>query len=200
MLKIFKPQFLYTITIKRCFEGGCEFCKDVLWGYENEYIPQLFHFYCLQKNHFVMDGKGKKQVHGKSSPHFSHEHLQYHCSAQMWMHLFMENIFKKFYFNMYSMFLFGCSFSIIRVFPMNLFHCLFLWQKNLAAVLEKEERVGFVNGKEDMVQVPTISSSTSTVLKSLFMVLDFLYRDNCRSETTQRRSPVSVLDELFYRL
>ncbi|XP_042270894.1 Fanconi anemia group J protein isoform X2 [Thunnus maccoyii] len=53
-------------------------------------------------------------------------------------------------------------------------------KKNLAAVLEKEERVGFVNGKEDMVQVPTISSSTSTVLKSLFMVLDFLYRDNCR--------------------
>ncbi|KAM7399849.1 hypothetical protein PAMP_019090 [Pampus punctatissimus] len=53
-------------------------------------------------------------------------------------------------------------------------------KKNLAAVLEKEERVGFVNGKEDVVQVPTISSSTSTVLKSLFMVLDFLYRDNCR--------------------
>ncbi|KAM7413743.1 hypothetical protein PAMA_020899 [Pampus argenteus] len=53
-------------------------------------------------------------------------------------------------------------------------------KKNLAAVLEKEERVGFVNGKEDMVQVPTIGSSTATVLKSLFMVLDFLYRDNCR--------------------
>ncbi|KAM4742834.1 Fanconi anemia group J protein [Anableps anableps] len=50
----------------------------------------------------------------------------------------------------------------------------------LAAVLEKEERVGLVNGKEDMVQIPTISSSTATVLKNLFMVLDFLYRDNCR--------------------
>ncbi|XP_041796744.1 Fanconi anemia group J protein isoform X2 [Chelmon rostratus] len=53
-------------------------------------------------------------------------------------------------------------------------------KQNLAAVLEKEERVGMVNGKEDMVQVPTISSATSSVLKSLFMVLDFLYRDNCR--------------------
>lgn len=53
----------------------------------------------------------------------------------------------------------------------------------MAAVLEKEERVGLVNGKEDMVQVPIISSATSTVLKSLFMVLDFLYRDNCRSES-----------------
>uniref|UniRef100_A0A3Q2ZJI7 DNA 5'-3' helicase n=1 Tax=Kryptolebias marmoratus TaxID=37003 RepID=A0A3Q2ZJI7_KRYMA len=53
-------------------------------------------------------------------------------------------------------------------------------EQNLAAVLEKEERVGLVNGKEDMVQVPTISSPTSAVLKSLFMVLDFLYRDNSR--------------------
>ncbi|KAM6932875.1 Fanconi anemia group J protein [Xenentodon cancila] len=55
-----------------------------------------------------------------------------------------------------------------------------LLKQNLAAVLEKEERVGLINGKEDMVLVPVISSSTSTVLKSLFMVLDFLYRDNCR--------------------
>ncbi|XP_035985322.1 Fanconi anemia group J protein homolog isoform X1 [Fundulus heteroclitus] len=53
-------------------------------------------------------------------------------------------------------------------------------KKSLAAVLEKEERAGLVNGKEDMVQVPTIGSSTATVLKNLFMVLDFLYRENSR--------------------
>ncbi|XP_028276270.1 Fanconi anemia group J protein [Parambassis ranga] len=53
-------------------------------------------------------------------------------------------------------------------------------KQNLAAVLEKEERVGIVNGREDMVQIPTISSATSTILKNLFMVLDFLFRDNCR--------------------
>uniref|UniRef100_A0A096M053 BRCA1 interacting helicase 1 n=1 Tax=Poecilia formosa TaxID=48698 RepID=A0A096M053_POEFO len=52
-------------------------------------------------------------------------------------------------------------------------------KQNLASVLEKEERVGLVNGKEDMVQVPIISASTTTVLKNLFMVLDFLYRDSC---------------------
>ncbi|XP_056905680.1 Fanconi anemia group J protein isoform X1 [Takifugu flavidus] len=51
---------------------------------------------------------------------------------------------------------------------------------NLAAVLEKEERLGFVNGKEDVVQIPTISSATSAVLKGLFMVLDYLFRDKCR--------------------
>ncbi|XP_031728340.1 Fanconi anemia group J protein [Anarrhichthys ocellatus] len=55
-------------------------------------------------------------------------------------------------------------------------------KKNLAAVLEKEERVGLINGKEDMVQVPTICSATSIVLKNLFMVLSFMYssEDNCR--------------------
>ncbi|XP_030633994.1 Fanconi anemia group J protein [Chanos chanos] len=53
-------------------------------------------------------------------------------------------------------------------------------QKCLTAVLEKEERVGLVNGREDQVQVPTISANTQTVLKSLFMVLEFLFRQNCR--------------------
>ncbi|XP_035010629.1 Fanconi anemia group J protein isoform X2 [Hippoglossus stenolepis] len=53
-------------------------------------------------------------------------------------------------------------------------------KNNLAAVLEKEERVGFVNGREEMVQIPIISSATSIVLKNLFMVLDFMFRDNCR--------------------
>ncbi|XP_054651079.1 Fanconi anemia group J protein isoform X2 [Dunckerocampus dactyliophorus] len=53
-------------------------------------------------------------------------------------------------------------------------------KKTLAEVLEKEEAEGFVSGNEDTKQVATISSSASTVLKGLFMVLDFLYRDNCR--------------------
>ncbi|XP_041851232.1 Fanconi anemia group J protein isoform X3 [Melanotaenia boesemani] len=55
-----------------------------------------------------------------------------------------------------------------------------LLKQNLAAVLEKEECVGLVNGKKEMVEVPVMSAPTSAVLKNLFMVLDFLYRDNCR--------------------
>ncbi|KAA0702057.1 Fanconi anemia group J protein [Triplophysa tibetana] len=55
-----------------------------------------------------------------------------------------------------------------------------LLQKNLAAVLEKEERIGLVKGREEFVQVPTISSNTQSMLKSLFMVLEFLFRHNCR--------------------
>lgn len=58
-----------------------------------------------------------------------------------------------------------------------------VWQQNLTEVLEKEEHVGSVGGKEDTVQFPTISSSTSTMLKNLFMVLDFLYMENSRSGT-----------------
>ncbi|XP_038160552.1 Fanconi anemia group J protein [Cyprinodon tularosa] len=53
-------------------------------------------------------------------------------------------------------------------------------KQHLAAVLEKEERVGLAGGREDTVQVPVISSSTATVLKNLFMVLDYLLRDNSR--------------------
>ncbi|XP_061537619.1 Fanconi anemia group J protein isoform X1 [Phycodurus eques] len=53
-------------------------------------------------------------------------------------------------------------------------------KQHMAAVLAKEEIAGVLNGKEEIMQVPTISSSTSSILKGLFMVLDFLYRDNCR--------------------
>ncbi|XP_037533678.1 Fanconi anemia group J protein [Nematolebias whitei] len=53
-------------------------------------------------------------------------------------------------------------------------------EQNLTEVLEKEEHVGSVGGKEDTVQFPTINSSTSTMLKNLFMVLDFLYMENSR--------------------
>ncbi|XP_037631188.1 Fanconi anemia group J protein isoform X2 [Sebastes umbrosus] len=55
-------------------------------------------------------------------------------------------------------------------------------KQNLAAVLEKEERVSVINGKEDMVQIPTISTATSTVLKNIFMVLGYMYssEDTCR--------------------
>lgn len=46
--------------------------------------------------------------------------------------------------------------------------------------MEKEERV-----KDETLQFPTISSPTAMVLKGLFMVMDFLYRGECRSEVTK---------------
>ncbi|XP_072326032.1 Fanconi anemia group J protein [Scyliorhinus torazame] len=53
-------------------------------------------------------------------------------------------------------------------------------QKHLDAVLEKEEKVLVLNGQQESVTVPTVSASTQIVLKGLFMVLDFLFRDNSR--------------------
>ncbi|XP_041052824.1 Fanconi anemia group J protein [Carcharodon carcharias] len=53
-------------------------------------------------------------------------------------------------------------------------------QKHLDAVLEKEEKVLVLNGQQESVTVPTVSASTQMVLKGLFMVLDFLFRDSSR--------------------
>lgn len=63
------------------------------------------------------------------------------------------------------------------------------------AVLEKEERAGVVNGKEELVLVPTISSATSAVLKGLFMVLGYLFKDNCRSDVSRHQESVQCLPE-----
>uniref|UniRef100_A0AAQ4PJC3 DNA 5'-3' helicase n=1 Tax=Gasterosteus aculeatus aculeatus TaxID=481459 RepID=A0AAQ4PJC3_GASAC len=54
-----------------------------------------------------------------------------------------------------------------------------LLTKSLGAVLEKEN-IRVIKGKEVKVEVPTISSAATTVLKSLFMVLGFMYSgDSC---------------------
>uniref|UniRef100_W5MCG4 DNA 5'-3' helicase n=1 Tax=Lepisosteus oculatus TaxID=7918 RepID=W5MCG4_LEPOC len=67
-------------------------------------------------------------------------------------------------------------------------------QKHLEAVLEKEEKVTLVNGREETTQVPTVSSPTQMVLKGLFMVLEFLYRYQCRRSCwTGRRLLSSVM-------
>lgn len=63
------------------------------------------------------------------------------------------------------------------------------------AVLEKEERVGVVNGKEELVPVPTISSATSAVLKGLFMVLEYLFKDSCRSDISRYQKSFQCLPE-----
>ncbi|XP_051891898.1 Fanconi anemia group J protein [Pristis pectinata] len=69
----------------------------------------------------------------------------------------------------------------------NIFHnwgltsaTFYILQKCLDAVIEKEEKILVLNGREESVTVPTICASTQMVLKGLFMVLDFLFRDNSR--------------------
>ncbi|XP_044141144.1 Fanconi anemia group J protein isoform X2 [Bufo gargarizans] len=51
---------------------------------------------------------------------------------------------------------------------------------NLAAVIEKEEKTTLLNGQESVVKIPTLSPPTQMVLKGLFVVLDYLFRENNR--------------------
>ncbi|XP_064892347.1 Fanconi anemia group J protein isoform X4 [Columba livia] len=52
-------------------------------------------------------------------------------------------------------------------------------QKHLATVLEKEEKIS-VLGREELIEIPVVSPATQIVLKGLFMVLLFLFKDNSR--------------------
>nr|XP_023508707.1 Fanconi anemia group J protein [Equus caballus] len=52
-------------------------------------------------------------------------------------------------------------------------------QGHFSAVLQKEEKVLPIHGKESR-EVPIISASTQIMLKGLFMVLDYLFRQNSR--------------------
>ncbi|KAG8451681.1 hypothetical protein GDO86_003752 [Hymenochirus boettgeri] len=51
---------------------------------------------------------------------------------------------------------------------------------NLAAVVEKEEKITMFHGKENVVKIPTLSPQTQIVLKGLFLVLDYLFTQNSR--------------------
>ncbi|NXC41899.1 FANCJ protein, partial [Penelope pileata] len=52
-------------------------------------------------------------------------------------------------------------------------------QKHLSAVMEKEEKVSMF-GKEELIEIPIVSSATQIVLKGLFMVLFCLFKDKSR--------------------
>ncbi|XP_053130511.1 Fanconi anemia group J protein isoform X2 [Hemicordylus capensis] len=53
-------------------------------------------------------------------------------------------------------------------------------KKHFAAVLEKEEKVTPFQGAEELVSIPVISPSTQFVLKGLFMILLYLFKENHR--------------------
>ncbi|XP_050784724.1 Fanconi anemia group J protein isoform X2 [Gopherus flavomarginatus] len=53
-------------------------------------------------------------------------------------------------------------------------------QKHFAAVLEKEEKVSNLHEGDVLIEVPIVSPATQIVLKRLFMVLLYLFKDNNR--------------------
>ncbi|KAM6337896.1 Fanconi anemia group J protein isoform 2-T2 [Alca torda] len=52
-------------------------------------------------------------------------------------------------------------------------------QKHLATVLEKEEKISML-GKEELIEIPIVSPATQIVLKGLFMVFSYLFKDKSR--------------------
>ncbi|XP_041436852.1 BRCA1 interacting helicase 1 L homeolog isoform X2 [Xenopus laevis] len=55
-----------------------------------------------------------------------------------------------------------------------------LLKVNLAAVVEKEEKITMFHGQENVIKIPTLSPQSQMVLKGLFLVLDYLFRQNNR--------------------
>lgn len=53
-------------------------------------------------------------------------------------------------------------------------------QGHFSAVLQKEEKVSPIHGKEEAREVPIISTSTQIMFKGLFMVFEYLFRQNRR--------------------
>ncbi|XP_044286098.1 Fanconi anemia group J protein isoform X2 [Varanus komodoensis] len=53
-------------------------------------------------------------------------------------------------------------------------------QNHFAAVLEKEEKMTMFHGGEELISFPIISPSTQIILKGLFMVLGYLFKENHR--------------------
>ncbi|XP_072503009.1 Fanconi anemia group J protein isoform X1 [Notamacropus eugenii] len=53
-------------------------------------------------------------------------------------------------------------------------------QGHFTAVLQKEDKIVTLNGKEEVREIPIVSSSTQVMIKGLFMVLDYLFRQKSR--------------------
>nr|XP_033778682.1 Fanconi anemia group J protein isoform X9 [Geotrypetes seraphini] len=51
---------------------------------------------------------------------------------------------------------------------------------HLAAVIEKEEKLAWRHGGELIIQLPTVSPQTQFMLKGLFMVFTYLFKENSR--------------------
>ncbi|XP_059127398.1 Fanconi anemia group J protein [Peromyscus eremicus] len=70
---------------------------------------------------------------------------------------------------------------LLNLYRMGITNATFpVLQRHFSAVLQKEEKVTSVHGKEEAIQIPIISAPTQIMLKGLFMVLDYLFRENSR--------------------
>ncbi|KAM7067532.1 Fanconi anemia group J protein isoform 1-T1 [Molossus nigricans] len=109
-----------------------------------------------------------------------HEPLQAVCYSLInWLEANSEHLVERDYES--SCKIWSGSEMLLHLHKMGITTATFpILQGHFSAVLQKEEKVLSIHGKEEAREVPIISASTQIMLKGLFMVLDYLFRQNSR--------------------
>ncbi|XP_045442357.1 Fanconi anemia group J protein isoform X4 [Pipistrellus kuhlii] len=109
-----------------------------------------------------------------------HEPLQAVCCSLInWLEANSEHLVERDYES--SCKIWSGSEMLLNLHKMGITTATFpILQGHFSAVLQKEEKILLVHGKEKTREIPVISASTQIMLKGLFMVLDYLFRQNSR--------------------
>ncbi|XP_066219255.1 Fanconi anemia group J protein [Saccopteryx leptura] len=109
-----------------------------------------------------------------------HEPLQAVCYSLInWLEANSEHLVERDYES--SCKIWSGSEMLLNLHKMGITTATFpILQGHFSAVLQKEEKALSIHGKEEAIEVPIISASTQIMLKGLFMVLDYLFRENSR--------------------
>ncbi|XP_063106951.1 Fanconi anemia group J protein isoform X1 [Cavia porcellus] len=101
------------------------------------------------------------------------------CSLINWLEANTEHLVERDYES--SCKIWTGNEMLLNLYKMGITAATFpILQGHFSSVLQKEEKVSPIYGKEETVEVPIISASTQIMLKGLFMVLDYLFRQNSR--------------------
>ncbi|XP_033618816.1 Fanconi anemia group J protein isoform X2 [Fukomys damarensis] len=101
------------------------------------------------------------------------------CSLINWLETNTEHLVERDYES--SCKIWSGNEMLLNLYKMGITTATFpILQGHLSSVLQKEEKVSPIFGKEETIEVPIISASTQIMLKGLFMVLEYLFRQNSR--------------------
>ncbi|XP_023558932.1 Fanconi anemia group J protein isoform X2 [Octodon degus] len=101
------------------------------------------------------------------------------CSLINWLEANTEHLVERDYES--SCKIWSGNEMLLNLYNMGITTATFpILQGHFSSVLQKEEKVSPIYGKEETIEVPIISASTQIMLKGLFMVLDYLFRQNSR--------------------
>lgn len=109
-----------------------------------------------------------------------HEPLRAVCYSLInWLEANSEHLMERDYESACK--IWSGSEMLLNLYKMGITTATFpILQGHFSAILQREEKVSSIHGKEEAREVPIISASTQIMLKGLFMVLDYLFRQNSR--------------------